>query len=170
MVDFSASRSSGRDPQTWTKFFQYDHKKSFWPIRVYILDFWQVPDLVPRCFMLGGGGKWKIEKNFFFKIHNSTPGESIFKKYMRFGKSFFPSTIWFQPRRSSSNRLEVMKEWRQSWNLWVEFSFSFLTEISMSPSHSKILYAMSLSCEPILSVSTHTMPPTCDYGGPPYSQ
>ena len=52
----------------------------------------------------------KLKKNFFFKIHNLTLCESIFKKYMRFGKSFFPSTIWFQPRRSSSNRLEVIKE------------------------------------------------------------
>ena len=40
---------------------------------------------------------------------------------------------------------------------------------SMEPSHSKISYAMSLSCQPTLVVSRHTISPICDQGGPPHS-
>ena len=37
---------------------------------------------------------------------------------------------------------------------------------SMGLSHSKILYGMSLSCQPTLSVSRHSISPICDHGGP----
>ena len=43
------------------------------------------------------------------------------------------------------------------------------TVSSMEPSHSKISYAMPLSCQPTLSVSSQTITPIWDQGGPPHS-
>ena len=40
---------------------------------------------------------------------------------------------------------------------------------SVGASHSKISYAISLSCRPISSVSSHTKSPIWDHGGPPSS-
>ena len=48
------------------------------------------------------------EPLFSLCIH-SAPGKAIFKNYMRYGKNFSYSTLWFHPRIPSFIRLEVME-------------------------------------------------------------
>ena len=45
---------------------------------------------------------------YFFGLY-SAPGKAIFKNYMRYGKNFSYSTLWFHPRIPSFIRLEVME-------------------------------------------------------------
>ena len=46
--------------------------------------------------------------------HYSAPGKAIFRNYMRYGKSFLSSTIWFTPHVTSLICLEVIKGQRWS--------------------------------------------------------
>ena len=46
ILDRSLSRNIDQDPRVWALFFQYNNKTTFWPIRVSIKDFWQVPHCV----------------------------------------------------------------------------------------------------------------------------
>ena len=73
---------------------------------------------------------WKIVNSS--KNHNSVKIWSIFKNYMRYGKSFSASKNWFKSRICCSLSLKVMKEKPQThiWWRWVILDLIHVANVS----------------------------------------
>jgi len=94
----------------------------------------------------------------------------------RFSSLLQSDPVFYNPIRSSTVRSGLLQYFLSPSSvcnllLRVELTSdkSLNTSSSMGPSHSKISYAISLSCQPISSESTHTISPIWDPRGPPPS-